>query len=127
MSINQRVKFLRKDYLHMTQEEFASSVKISRSNLGSIEIGRISVTDRVIQDICEKFNINEEWLRNGSGEIPARITPYEKAYNRFGYIMEHSSPAKKAALTMLVEVLYSVPDDKWDTIMEQFEEIRKEG
>lgn len=127
MNINERVKFLRKDYLHMTQEEFSSSIKISRSNLGSIEIGRVSVTDRVIQDICEKFSVNEEWLRTGSGEIPARISPYEKAYNRFGYIMENSPPAKKAALTMLIEVLYSVPDDKWDMIMKQFEESKKEG
>lgn len=111
----------------MTQEEFASSIKISRSNLGSIEIGRISVTDRVVQDVCEKFNISEEWLRSGTGEIPARFTPYEKAYNHFGYIMENSPASKKAALTMLVEALYLVPDDKWNTIMEQLEEIRREG
>lgn len=56
-----------------------------------------------------------------------KATPYEKAYNRFGYIMENSSPAKKAALAVLLELVYSVPDDKWDMIMEQYEEIKKEG
>lgn len=127
MNINQRVKHLRKDHLHMTQEEFAAAIKISRSNLGSIEIGRISVTDRVVQDICEKFNINEKWLREESGEMFVKATPYERAYNRFGYIMENSSPSKKAALTMLLEILYEVPDDKWNLIMEQFEEIKREG
>ena len=76
MNINQRVKHLRKDHLHMTQEEFAAAIKISRSNLGSIEIGRISVTDRVVQDICEKFNINEKWLREESGEMFVKATPY---------------------------------------------------
>ena len=111
----------------MTQEEFSSSIKISRSNLGSIEIGRISVTDRVVQDICEKFNINEKWLRDGIGDIQVKITPYEKAYNRFGYIMENSSPSKKAALSMLLEVLYSVPDEQWEMIMKLYEEIKKEG
>ncbi len=129
MEINQRIKLLRKNHLHMTQEEFASAIKVSRSNLGSIEIGRISVTDRVIHDICEKFNINENWLRTGEGgddNMFAKATPYEKAYNRFGYIMENSSPSKKAALTMLLEVLYSVSDDKWNMIMEEFEEIKKE-
>lgn len=130
MNINQRIKFLRKERLHITQEEFASSIKISRSNLGSIETGRIALTDRVISDICEKYNVNENWLRSGEGgedNIFVKITPYEKAYNRFGYIMENSSPSKKAALTMLLEVLYSIPDDKWDMIMKQFEEIKKEG
>lgn len=127
MDINQRIKVLRKEHLHMTQEEFALSIKISRSNLGSIEISRISVTDRVIQDICDSFNVNEEWLRNGTGEMFVQATPYEKAYNRFGYIMENASPSKKATLTMLLELLYTVPDDKWDMIMNQFEKIKKEG
>lgn len=130
MNINERLKSLRKNHLHMTQEEFASSIKISRSNLGSIEIGRITLTDRVISDICEKHNVNENWLRTGEGgdeNIFIKATPYEKAYNRFGYIMENSSPSKKAALTMLLEVLYSVPDDKWEMIMDQFEEIKREG
>lgn len=127
MNINQRIRFLRKEHLHMTQEEFSSSIKISRSNLGSIEIGRISVTDRVVQDICEKFNVNEKWLRDGIGDIPVKITPYEKAYNHFGYIMENSSPSKKAALSMLLEVLYSVPDEQWEMIMKLYEEIKKEG
>lgn len=127
MNINQRIRFLRKEHLHMTQEEFSSSIKVSRSNLGSIEIGRISVTDRVIQDICEKFNVNEKWLRDGIGDISVKVTPYEKAYNRFGYIMENSSPSKKAALSMLLEILYSVPDEQWEMIMMQYEEIKKEG
>ena len=55
------------------------------------------------------------------------VSPYENAYNRFGYIMENSSPSKKAALTMLLELLYEVPDDKWELIMRQFEEIKGEG
>ena len=130
LNINERIKHLRKDFLHMTQEEFASSIKISRSNLGSIEIGRITLTDRVISDICEKFNINESWLRTGEGgdnNIFAKATPYEKAYNRFGYIMENASSSKKAVLSMLLELLYEVPDDKWNIIMDQFRELKKEG
>lgn len=66
--MHDRIKHLRKELLHLTQEEFANSLKISRSNLGSIEIGRVNVTDRIISDICEKFNVNENWLRTGKGE-----------------------------------------------------------
>ena len=71
--------------------------------------------------------MNERWLRNGEGEMFIKSTPYDKAYNRFGYIMENSSPSKKAALSILLELLYSVPDDQWDKIMEQYNEIKKEG
>ena len=81
----------------------------------------------MILSICREFSVNEEWLRNGVGEPYIHITPHEKAYNRFGYIMENSSPSKKAALSILLELLYSVPDDQWDMIMEQYNEIKKEG
>ena len=41
--------------------------------------------------------------------------------------MENSTPLKKAALSMLLELIYTVPDNAWDTIMKEFEEIKKEG
>ena len=69
MTINERIKHLRKNILHLTQEEFAPAIKIGRSNLGNIEVGKTRVTDRVISDICEKYNVSEEWLRTGEGEI----------------------------------------------------------
>lgn len=127
MNINERIRYLRKNELKMSQDDFASKIDISRSNLGNIEIGRIAVTDRVISSICREYNINEEWLRNGTGDMFVKVSAYEKAYNRFGYIMENSSPSKKAALSMLLELLYSVPDDTWDKMIKKFEEIKKEG
>ena len=41
--------------------------------------------------------------------------------------MENSSPSKKAALSVLLELLYNVPDEQWDMIMKQYDEIKKEG
>lgn len=130
MNINDRIKYLRKDVLHLTQEEFAPKARISRSNLGSIEIGRTNVTERVKDDICNEFNINREWLEDGIGgdeNIFIKITPSEQAYNRFGYLMENSSPSKKAALSMLLELLYILPDDKWELIMKQYNESLNEA
>lgn len=69
MKIFERIKYIRKNELKITQEDFAMSIGLSRSNIGNIEVGRINVTDRVIQDICLKYNINETWLRYGTGEI----------------------------------------------------------
>ncbi|HBJ1646482.1 TPA: helix-turn-helix transcriptional regulator [Clostridium botulinum] len=66
MEIYERIKHLRKTVLNLNQEDFAKSIGLSRSNVGNIEVGRINVTDRVIGDICNKFNINEDWLRNGT-------------------------------------------------------------
>ena len=127
MNINERIRYLRKNELKMSQDDFSTKIDISRSNLGNIEIGRIAVTDRVISSICREYNVNEEWLRNGTGDMFVKVSAYQKAYNRFGYIMENSSPSKKAALSVLLELLYSVPDEKWDLIMKEFDEIKREG
>lgn len=127
MNIGERIRHLRKNELKMTQDVFASKIDISRSNIGNIEIGRIAVTERIISSICREFSVSEEWLRNGTGEPFIQVAPYEKAYNRFDYIMENSSPSKKAALSVLLELLYSVPDEQWDMIMEQYNEIKKES
>ena len=37
MSINERIRYLRKEVMHLTQQEFSSVIKLSRSNLGNIE------------------------------------------------------------------------------------------
>lgn len=70
--IGERIKFLRKAN-KMTQQEFAEKLNISRSNIASIEIGRINVTDRVLLDICDKFDVNENWLRTGAGDMSQSI------------------------------------------------------
>jgi transcriptional regulator with XRE-family HTH domain len=78
LEIFERIKALRKDFLDLTQEEFSKRIMISRANLGSIEVGRINVTDRVIIDICREFDISENWLRTGDGEMFSTLPPEDE-------------------------------------------------
>lgn len=126
MTAGERVKRIRKEK-DLTLEKFGEKVGVTKQTISRIENGINSLTDQMVLSICREFSVNEEWLRNGTGEPFIKVTPYEKTYNRFGYIMENSSPSKKAALSVLLELLYSVPDDQWDMIMEQYNEIKKES
>lgn len=65
----ERVRQLRKNILHMTLEEFSKKINISRSNLGNIETGRISLTGRVLVDICRAFHVNQNWLMEGKEPV----------------------------------------------------------
>ena len=67
MEISHRVKYLRKDVIKINQDDFSKKIGLSRSNIANIETGRVKLTDRTISDICREFNVNEEWLRNGTG------------------------------------------------------------
>ena len=126
MTQGERVKVVRKEN-NLTLEAFGKRLGVTKVAISNIENNNRKLTDQMLISICREFNVNEDWLRNENGEIFVKTTPYEKAYNRFGYIMENSSPSKKAALTMLLELLYRVPDKEWEIIMNQFEEAKKEG
>lgn len=102
MRINDRIKYLRKEVLHITQDEFASKIQISRSNLGSIEIGRVNVTERVISDICKNFDINEEWLRTGNGKIKVELSKEEYIVDFISRILKSKDDSfKKRYISML--------------------------
>ena len=68
MSINSRIKILRKD-LKLTLAKFGKHIEMSESNLSRIEKSERAVTDKNIKLICSEFNVNEDWLRTGEGEM----------------------------------------------------------
>lgn len=69
MTIGERIRCLRKEYLKIkSAEEFGKKIGISGSNVNNIETGRINATNRVITDICNTFSVNEDWLRNGGSD-----------------------------------------------------------
>ena len=104
----------------MTQEEFAPSIKISRSNLGSIEVGRISVTGRVISDICEKHNVNRDWLMNGSGNPIIEISKENQLMEWAGNILKSESDSFKRRF---VNMLMSLTEDEWEFIERKAKEL----
>lgn len=66
--MNERIKALRKQ-LGFTQQDFADKLNIKRGAVANYEIGRNEPIDAVISLICKTFHVNEDWLRNGNGEM----------------------------------------------------------
>lgn len=73
MTVNERVRYFRKDVLHMNQTEFALSIGMKQTGVSYMEQEGATVTDQAIKAICSVHNISEEWLR--SGTEPMRIEP----------------------------------------------------
>ena len=67
--LHERLKMLRKALNIGSQQKFANDLGISFSNVSSYEMGRRTPSDAVIKLICEKYNVREEWLRDGEGEM----------------------------------------------------------
>lgn len=65
-AIKDRFKEVRK-MLNLNQEQFSKEIGISRSHISGIENGKDNPSTALIKLICMKYNINEEWLRDGIG------------------------------------------------------------
>ncbi|MBL3729070.1 helix-turn-helix domain-containing protein [Lysinibacillus sp. HST-98] len=66
--MNERMRYLRKT-LGFNQKEMGDKIKLSQTHISSLENGARDATDRIISDICREFNVNEQWLRTGEGEM----------------------------------------------------------
>lgn len=55
--------------LDMKKVRFAERLKIDQSYVTQLTSGKRNPSDRTISDICREFNVQEEWLRHGNGEM----------------------------------------------------------
>lgn len=64
----ERLKELRKT-LKLNQTLFGKRIGMSQPGYAQIEKGGRSLNDRLIKLICIEFNVNEDWLRTGNGDM----------------------------------------------------------
>lgn len=53
----------------LTQEDFGKAIGLTKNFISLVETGGRIPSDRTISDICREFNVNEQWLRTGEGEM----------------------------------------------------------
>ncbi len=68
MSIGEQIKKLRKK-LDLTQQKFGERIGIKGNTVAQYELGRNEPVDAVFSLICREFEVREEWLRTGEGEM----------------------------------------------------------
>lgn len=68
MSINDRIREVR-NALSLTQNDFGKKLAIAQSYLTNIETGKREATEKIQKLVCLQFNVNEEWLQTGEGEM----------------------------------------------------------
>lgn len=76
--MNERLKAIRKS-LSLSQGSFGKKLGVTGTAISRIEIGNRAVTEQMVLAICREFNVREEWLRNGSGEMFLDFTEDEFA------------------------------------------------
>jgi transcriptional regulator with XRE-family HTH domain len=67
-TVGKRIQTLRKS-LGINQREFCKLLSLSGGYIAGVETGAREANDRLIKLIGAEFNVNEEWLVRGKGEM----------------------------------------------------------
>lgn len=104
-----RIKSLRKN-LNMNQTDFGSKIGLKQTTIAGYETGSREPNDAVILSICKEFNVNEKWLRNGTGEMFNKRTKDQKIADFIGDIfLEEEESFKRRFVSMLADM----DEDQW--------------
>lgn len=120
--MNNRIKELRKS-LGLNQTEFGEGINLSKSQIACYENGSRNVTDRSISDICEKYNVNEEWLRHGIGEMFKPEPEVDELAYLMGMFVANNDESTTRA--KIIKAMLSLDDEGWKFIESLVEQITK--
>lgn len=104
-AVHHRLRLVRKA-LNLNQIEFAKQIGLTQTSLSMIEVGNNTLTDKNIKLICATFNVSEQWLRNGKGEM-FNASPYVK---ELGDILENLTPETQRYLLIMARELLSLQE-----------------
>ncbi len=120
--MNERFKELR-IALNLTQQEFGDKLGLLKSAISKIESNKQNVTEQLILIVCREFNVSEEWLRNGTGEMFI-----EK--DRFQIVSEFAAGVVKnpdSIQAKLIESLAKLDEKDWIELEKLFDKMMEKN
>lgn len=125
LMICERFKKVR-SFLNMKQGDFAKEIRTTQGHVSDIENGRKAVSDRVVEILSLKYNINEKWLRSGTGDM------FRKPSDEVGYYVEELLEYEgdgNPFYDMIIEMMktYHGLDEKSKTVIREYFKGVKKG
>ena len=117
--MKERIKEMRKA-LKLTQQEFANRIGISRNNVATYEVGKSNPGEAVVSLICREFNVNENWLRTGEGEMFIKRDREDEIAAAVHQLLSGESAEFKKRL---ISVLVSLKEEHWEILEDKVKEL----
>ena len=99
--------------LGMKKTAFAERLNVSQAFVSQLCSGVKQPSDRTISDICREFNVNEEWLRNGTGEMFAEKTIDQELSEFAADLMADEEDSFKRRL---IRALSKLNEEQWEVL-----------
>ena len=119
--MGERLRELRKA-LGLSGEKFGERIGIGRSAVSNLEAGRNNLTEQMILAICREFDVNENWLRTGEGEMFIKLDrEMEIARLTRDLLLEEEDSFKNKVVTALAKLT----PEQWKVLSEIAEGLTK--
>lgn len=107
-----RIRELRKE-LGLTQAEFGERLGIKANTVGNYETGLRVPSDAIIFSICREFDVNEDWLRTGSGDMFIVKTRSQEIVDFMSELMNDPDDSFKRRF---IESVAQLSEEEWKVI-----------
>lgn len=121
MEDGQRVRELRKS-LQLTLEKFGKPLGVGKTAISKIENGENNLTDQMILAICREYNVDENWLRTGEGEMFKKLNRQQELAQLTATLFKEEEDSFKSRLIM---ALAQLNEEEWELLEEISEKITK--
>ena len=119
--MNERIRELRKT-LNLTQTAFAERIGLAYNTVTNYEAGRRNPTTAIITSICREFNVNENWLLTGEGEMFNELTRDEMVARLVGQALSTDDEF----IIKTFEALGQLSPAEWDVVKKIVDTIKGE-
>lgn len=116
-----RLKKLRKT-LDLTQQAFADRIGMKQNTIAQYEMGRTIPSDAIIFSICREFNVNENWLRTGEGDMFMEMSRDEQIEEFIGDLLHGEEDSFKRRL---ISGLAALDENGWKVLENFLDSIQK--
>lgn len=117
--MNNRIKELRKE-LGLSQRNLGITLGVTDGAISKIEKGERSITKQMFMSICREFNVNEEWLRTGKGEMFNKANKENEISKWVDNVLKNRPNNFKKRLLSLLTTLN---EDEWTLLEKKAKEL----
>lgn len=120
--MNERIKKLRQE-LGLSQDEFGRRLGVTRGAVTNIELNKVEPKPLFVDLICREFNVNEEWLRTGEGEM---FKPKSRNEELFEFVT-NAIGEPTGIQAKLLSIMARLTDEQWKVLNDIANEMAKEA
>lgn len=120
-SISERIDFLIKTK-GISKTDFANTLKVTQPYISKIINKGTIPSERLLEDICDKFNVNKEWLEHGTGEMFITLSRNEIITDFMADLLKEEEPSFRKRF---IEVFAALDPSDWEELEKIAEKIIK--